>query len=107
MMEAGIMLYIGCKVDVYEQIQTLKDIGIRRTFINAKHPDIDRVLAAIKEAGIICDTLHAEYNCSCGGEHFNMDDVSKEGETGDKMLVRILHNIDIGYKVIRTEGGRK
>ena len=51
-MEAGIMLYVDCSVDVYEQIKTLKEIGIKRTFINAKHPEIDKVLRAIKDAGI-------------------------------------------------------
>ncbi|MBQ7321974.1 MAG: sugar phosphate isomerase/epimerase [Clostridia bacterium] len=93
-METGIMLYIGCKVDVYEQIRTLKEIGISRTFINAKYPELDRVLAAIREAGIVCDTLHAEYNCSDGGERFHMDDLSREGTAGDKMVARIMRNID-------------
>ena len=93
-MEAGIMLYIGCKVDIYEQIKTLKEIGIRRTFINAKHPELDRVLDAIKKASIICDTLHAEYSYSDGSERFQMDDVSKEGTAGEKMIARIMHNID-------------
>ena len=51
-MEPGIMLYIGCKVDVFEQIKILKEIGVRRTFINGKHPEIDKVLCAIQDAGI-------------------------------------------------------
>ena len=88
------MLYVDCKAtDVYEQIKVLKEIGVRHTFINAKHPELDRVLDAIKKAGIICDTLHAEYSCS-DGERFQMDDVSKEGTAGEKMIARIMHNID-------------
>lgn len=45
-MEAGIMLYVGCKVNVYDQIKVLKELGVRHTFINAKHPELKNVLAA-------------------------------------------------------------
>ena len=93
-MEPGIMLYIGCKVDVFEQIRILKEIGVRRTFINAKHPQIDQVLLAIKEAGLICDTLHAEYAITHNGEKIHMDDISRPGNAGEIMLARILKNID-------------
>ena len=93
-MEAGIMLYVGCQVDVYEQIRVLREIGVRRTFINAKHPEIDRVLTTIREAGILCDTLHAEYQGSWQGERICMDDVSREGTAGDHMVARIMKNID-------------
>jgi len=93
-MEPGIMLYVGCRTDVYEQIKTLSDIGVRRTFINAKHPELDSVLRAVKEAGMICDNLHSEYNGTFGGVTVNMDDVSREGPKGDIMLSRILGNID-------------
>lgn len=93
-MEPGIMLYVGCKVDVYEQIKTLKEIGIRRTFINAKHPEIDKVLYAIKDAGLICDNLHSEYAVTHDGKKFHVDDVSRAGAAGDFMTSRIMKNID-------------
>ena len=54
------MLYIGCRVDIYQQIETLREIGVRRTFLNARCPEIDKVLDAIKAAGLICDNLHSE-----------------------------------------------
>ena len=93
-MEPGIMLYIDCKVDIYEQIKVLKEIGVRRTFINAKYPDIDKALNAIKEAGIICDNLHGEYTIKHQGKAYNMGDISKEGIGGDLLTERILENID-------------
>ena len=93
-MEAGIMLYVDCKVDVFEQIKILKEIGVRRTFINAKHPQIDQVLRAIKETGMICDNLHSEYIGTYNGERVCMDDVSKEGPAGDYMVAKIMGNID-------------
>ena len=93
-MEPGIMLYVGCKVDVFEQIRILKEIGVRRTFINAKHPQIDQVLLAIKEAGLICDTLHGEYAITHNGEKIHIDDISRAGEAGEIMVSRIMQNID-------------
>ena len=93
-MEAGIMLYVGCKVDVYEQINTLKEIGVRRTFINAKHPEIDKVLDYIKESGLICDNLHAEYEMIYNGEKIRIDELGREGKAGEAMLEKIKGNID-------------
>ena len=93
-MEAGIMLYVGCEVDVYEQIRVLKEIGVRHTFINAKHPELDRVLEAVKEAGITCDNLHSEYRFTRGDEVFVVQDMCRPGEKGDIMAERIMDNID-------------
>ena len=93
-MEPGIMLYIGCKVDVLEQIEILKEIGVRHTFINGKHPEIDKVLRAIKDAGLVCDTLHSEYAITHHGEKIHMDDISRPGNAGEIMVSRILKNID-------------
>ena len=67
-MQSGIMLYVGCKVDVYDQIKVLSEIGVKRTFINAKHPEIDKVICAIRDAGLICDNIHAEYAITHNGE---------------------------------------
>lgn len=94
-MEPGIMLYIGCKVDVYEQIKIMQEIGVRRTFINAKHPEIDKVLCAIKDAGLICDTIHSEYAITHNGEKIHIDDISREGKAGEIMTSRIMKNIDV------------
>ena len=94
-MELGIMLYIGCKkADVFEQINILKEIGVRRTFINAKHPQLDRVLCALQEAGIVCDNLHSEYQGNLDGKSIGMDDFSREGPAGEYLLSRIMKNID-------------
>lgn len=64
------MLYIGCKVSLYEQIETLKEIGVRRTFLNARCPEIDKVLDAIKSAGLICDNLHSEFSMDYEGKMY-------------------------------------
>ena len=93
-MEPGIMLYVDCKVDVYDQIKVLKEIGIRRTFINAKHPEIDKVLGTIKDAGVICDNLHSEYAITYNGERIHVDDISRPGKAGEIMVSRIMKNID-------------
>ena len=45
-MQSGIMLYVGCKVGVYDQIKVLSELGVKRTFINAKHPEIDKARPA-------------------------------------------------------------
>ena len=90
------MLYVDCKkADIYEQIKTLKEIGVRRTFINAKHPEIDKVLNTIKDAGLVCDNLHAEYAITHNGEKINIDDMSREGKAGNIMATKIMENIDI------------
>ena len=94
-MEAGIMLYVDCSVDVYEQIKILREIGVKRTFINAKHPEIDKVLSTIKAAGLICDNLHAEYSINYNGEKIHIDDMSRAGNAGDIMASRIMKNIDV------------
>ena len=93
-MEAGIMLYVDCKVDVYEQIKVLSEIGVKRTFINAKHPEIDNVICAIRDAGLICDNIHAEYTITHNGEKIHIDDISRAGKAGDIMVSRIMQNID-------------
>ena len=93
-MEAGIMLYIDCKVDIYEQIKTLKEIGVKKTFINARHPEIDKVLEFIKKEGLICDNLHAELNITHQGQKYLMQEMCNPGIVGDKMQERIMKNID-------------
>lgn len=93
-MEPGIMLYINCKVDIYEQIKTLKEIGVHRTFVNAMHPEIDKVLNAVKDAGIICDNLHSEYQISYQGKNYHMQELCNEGIAGDKLCEKIMSNID-------------
>ena len=98
-MEPGIMLYVDCKkTDVYEQIKTLKEIGVRRTFVNAKHPEIDKLLYAIKDAGIICDTIHSEYAITHNGEKIHIEDISRAGKAGEIMTSRIMKNIDVCAK---------
>lgn len=93
-MEPGIMLYIGCKVDIYEQIRILKEIGVHRTFVNAKHPEIDKVITAIKEAGMICDNLHSEYLITYEGETHAIEEMCNPGIYGELLKERILKNID-------------
>ena len=80
------------------KIKILKEIGVRRTFVNAKHPEIDKVLYAIKEAGLICDTIHSEYAITHNGEKIHLDDISREGKAGDIMTSRIMENIDVCAK---------
>lgn len=93
------MLYVACeKADVYEQINALKEIGVRRTFVSAKHPEIDKVIYAIKDAGLICDTIHSEYVITHNGEKIHMDDISREGKAGEIMTSRIMKNIDLCAK---------
>lgn len=93
-MEVGIMLYARCKTDIYEQIRILKEIGVRHTFINAGHPELDNVLTFMKKEGVICDNLHSEYNGSFRGEACTMYDISHEGSAGDKMKELIMKNIE-------------
>ncbi len=92
-MEAGIMLYIGCKVDVYEQIKILKEIGVLHTFVNAKHPELERVLEAVNEAGIVCDNLHSEYRFVSNDEVYVVQDMCRPEAKGDIMAERIMLNI--------------
>ena len=84
-MEVGIMLYIDCPANVYEQARTLKDIGVNHTFINARHPEIDRVLEFIKSEGLICDTLHSEFGGEYNGIKFDHQDLCNAGIKGDLM----------------------
>lgn len=93
-MESGIMLYVDCKTaDVFEQIKALKEIGVRHTFINAKHPELERVLEAVRDSGIICDNLHSEYRFTCNDEIFAVQDMCRPGVKGDIMAERIMENV--------------
>ena len=90
-MEVGIMLYINCKeCPVDEQIEILKSIGIRRTFLAASHPRLDEVMKAVNDAGMICDNFHGAFNEPDG---YRMNDMHHPGEAGDIMLERIMNNI--------------
>ena len=93
-MQSGIMLYVGCKVGVYDQIKVLSELGVKRTFINAKHPEIDKVICAIRDAGLICDNIHAEYAITHNGEKIHTNDITRAGKAGDIMVSRIMRNID-------------
>jgi len=93
-MEPGIMLFIRCKVDIFEQIKILKEIGVRRTFVNAMHPEIDKVLNAINDAGIICDNLHSEYQISYQDKKYSTQELCNEGIVGDMLCKKIMSNID-------------
>lgn len=90
-MEVGIMLFINCKeCPVEEQIEILKSIGVRRTFLAASHPRLDEVMKAVNDAGMICDNFHGAFNEPDG---YKMNDMHKDGEAGDIMLERIMNNI--------------
>ncbi len=94
-MEPGIMLYVNCKkTDVYEQIRTLAEIGVRHTFINVGYPEIDNALKYMKELGITCDNLHSEYRGNFRGEDCSMQDICFEGTKGDRMLEILMDNVD-------------
>ena len=53
-MEVGIMLYINCEeCPVKEQIEILKSIGVKRTFLNGGHPRLGAVMKYVNDAGMM------------------------------------------------------
>lgn len=90
-MEPGIMLYINCTdARVENQIETLKEIGVKKTFLAASNPRLEEVMCLVKENDIICETLHGVFNEPDG---YTAEDLHKPGEAGDIMLERLINNI--------------
>lgn len=85
------MLYINCKeCPVEEQMEILKSIGVRKTFLAASHPRLDEVMETLNKTGLICDNFHGAFNEPDG---YKMDHLHHPGEAGDIMLDRIMNNI--------------
>lgn len=112
-MEVGIMLTIGNEIASFdEQLATLVEIGVKRTFITARHPRHAEVMQKILDAGLICDNYHASVRGEKNGVVFEMKHFRFDGIEGDYMLELLLENIDncakygIPVLVVHGAGGK-
>ena len=93
-MEVGIMLTIGCEAATFdEQLEALAELGVKRTFITAKHVRHEEVMKKITDAGLICDNFHASVRGEKNGVAFEMKDFRFDGEAGDYMLAKTLTTV--------------
>jgi len=91
-MEPGIMLYIKCRASLEEQIETLKRVGVRRTFINAGCPNLDEIVQIAREAGLIFDNFHSDYN-GFKGVPFQLADLCRDSKERECLLNAHFENI--------------
>ncbi len=112
-MEVGIMLTIGCEAASFdEQLAALVEIGVKRTFVTARHVRLEEVMGKIKAAGLICDNFHASVRGEKDGIVFEMKDFRFDGKAGDYMLELLCENIDNCVKygvpvlVVHGAGGK-
>lgn len=92
-MEPGIMLYIDCVVSLEEQIRTLAEAGVKKTFINNKCPDMDRVMELMKQHGIVCEFFHSHFKMTADGEAITIDDLCRPGKKGEQMLEQLKRDV--------------
>ena len=101
-MQIGINLY--SKWPYREVIEAFLENDIRRTFVCYEHPEFDAAMAALKEAQITVDFLHAPFK--------GQNTIWAPGEAGADMLNRLLESIDACVKhgvyltVAHVSGGR-
>ena len=84
-LKIGINLHTGWPFE--EIIEAFVRNGIERTFVCIEHPQFEMVMDALKQADIVVDNFHAPYE-----DH---NHIWKEGEQGEKVLLRLLSSVDI------------
>ena len=107
------MLTIGCESATFdEQLETLVELGVKRTFVTARHVRLDEVIEKIKNAGLTCDSFHASVRGEKNGVTFEMKDFRFEGEAGEYMFELLCENVDNCVKygvpvlVVHGAGGK-
>ena len=83
-MQVGINLYP--KRPFREIIDAFMENGIDHTFVCAEQPQFDEAMAALKQANITVDNLHAPFK--------NLNRIWQEDESGDEMLRLLLRGVD-------------
>ena len=92
-MEIGISIYSG--IEIESIVKSLKEHGVKRTFLSSEMEDFDNVMSLLNESEIICETLHAPFD--------TINDMwCKDEEKGNAVLTR-LKNAEIFLK--RRERG--
>ncbi|MBE6577020.1 MAG: sugar phosphate isomerase/epimerase [Ruminococcaceae bacterium] len=113
-MEVGIAMAISSEPASFdEQLAAFVELGIKKTFIAAKHPKHEEAMQKLTAAGITCETFHASVKGAKNGVPFEMKDLREDdGEKGDYMLELLLENIDscarygVPVLVVHGPGGR-
>lgn len=90
-MKIGINMNAFGDIDIDLQIRLMRENGFEATFIGAEHPKADEMMAAIRAAGIDCESVHAPI----GGA---LNDLWQEGEAGEQMLERQRRGVDLCAK---------
>lgn len=90
-MKIGINMNAFGDIDIELQIRLMRENGFEATFIKAEHPKADEMMAAIRKAGLDCESVHAPV-----GKELN--DLWYEGEAGERMLARLLRSADLCAK---------
>ena len=71
---------------IEEQAKRLKENGFEATFVNLEDERLGEILSVLKKYDIVCENCHAPFN--------GINDMWKAGESGDKMLARLLNCVD-------------
>ena len=102
-MEIGISIYSG--IEIESIVKSLKEHGVKRTFLRSEMEDFDNVMSLLNESEIICETLHAPYD--------TINDMwCKDEEKGNAVLTRLKNAVDrcvkyeIPIVVVHVSSGR-
>ena len=87
-MEIGINLYP--KWPYGEVIRAFLENGIERTFVNIEHPEFEKAMQALANAGIVVDNFHAPFK--------GLNVIWEPGEAGDEMLHKLMAGVDTCVK---------
>ena len=71
---------------IEEQAKRLKENGFSATFVDLEDERLGEILSVLKKYNIVCENCHAPFN--------GINDMWKAGESGDKMLDRLLNCVD-------------
>ena len=102
-MNIGMNIFDG--IDIRRQVELFCQLGVARTFLDSERPEFDQTMQLLRESSIICEALHAPYNC--------INDMwGDDEEAGKKMLNRLKDSVDkcaeygIPVTVVHLSSGR-
>ena len=71
---------------IEEQAKRLKENGFDATFVDLENERLGEILSVLKKYDIVCENCHAPFN--------GINEMWRVGESGDKMLERLLNCVD-------------
>lgn len=86
-MKIGINMNAFGEIDFEKQVALMLENGFETTFVTAEHTELDAMMRAIRQAGIVCESAHAPMD--------KINDMWYAGEAGEQMLARLCRCEDL------------